>query len=146
MRSNRAELWALAAGEFTTGVMVHPKPQVFVETIGFEPTTPWLQTRCSARLSYVPKRKVHCRTNRSNAESVSRSSKESPVTIRLSRGDIMPFVWNKEVVNYKADVFESTTLGYDISIRVDLADGDTVSVQFPPSAPASSTSVPTSTP
>ena len=26
-----------------------------VETIGFEPTTPWLQTRCSARLSYVPK-------------------------------------------------------------------------------------------
>ena len=25
-----------------------------VETIGFEPTTPWLQTRCSARLSYVP--------------------------------------------------------------------------------------------
>ena len=25
-----------------------------VETMGFEPTTPWLQTRCSARLSYVP--------------------------------------------------------------------------------------------
>ena len=25
-----------------------------METIGFEPTTPWLQTRCSARLSYVP--------------------------------------------------------------------------------------------
>ena len=25
-----------------------------VETIGFEPTAPWLQTRCSARLSYVP--------------------------------------------------------------------------------------------
>ena len=25
-----------------------------VEMIGFEPTTPWLQTRCSARLSYIP--------------------------------------------------------------------------------------------
>ena len=25
-----------------------------VETMGFEPTTPGLQSRCSARLSYVP--------------------------------------------------------------------------------------------
>ena len=25
-----------------------------VEMDGFEPTTPWLQTRCSARLSYIP--------------------------------------------------------------------------------------------
>jgi len=27
-----------------------------VEMNGFEPMTPWLQTRCSARLSYIPER------------------------------------------------------------------------------------------
>ncbi|MCP4305727.1 MAG: hypothetical protein GY788_12795 [bacterium] len=53
----------------------------------------------------------------------------------------MPFAWSKEVVNYKADVFESSTLGYDRSIRIDLADGDTVSVQFLSSAPADFVSI-----
>ena len=53
----------------------------------------------------------------------------------------MPFVWNKEVVNYKADVFESNTLGFDRSIRIELSDGDTVSVQFPSSAPADFVSI-----
>jgi hypothetical protein len=48
----------------------------------------------------------------------------------------MPFIWNKEIVNYKIDVFESSTPGYDRSIRLELDDGDMVSVQFPPSAPA----------
>ncbi|MEA2002123.1 MAG: hypothetical protein U9N84_09610 [Actinomycetota bacterium] len=53
----------------------------------------------------------------------------------------MPFVWNKEVTNYKTDVFESSSLNYDRSIRLELADGDTVSVQFPPSAPADFVSI-----
>ncbi len=48
----------------------------------------------------------------------------------------MPFVWNKEVSNYEVDIFESSTLNYDRSIRLELADGDSVSVRFPPSAPA----------
>ncbi len=48
----------------------------------------------------------------------------------------MPFVWNKEIVSYKIDVFEASTLNYDRSIRLELADGDTVSVEFPSSAPS----------
>ena len=48
----------------------------------------------------------------------------------------MPFVWNKEVTEYKVDVFESSTLSYDRSIRLDLADGDTVAISFPSVAPA----------
>ncbi len=46
----------------------------------------------------------------------------------------MPFVWNKEVSNYKVDIFESSTLAHDRSIRLDLEDGDSVSVSFPTSA------------
>lgn len=48
----------------------------------------------------------------------------------------MPFVWNKEVTEYKVDVFESNTLSHDRSIRLDLAGGDTVSISFPSVAPA----------
>ena len=30
-----------------------------------------------------------------------------------NKGTVMPFVWNKEVTEYKVDVFESSTLSYD---------------------------------
>ncbi len=53
----------------------------------------------------------------------------------------MPFVWNKEVSNYEVDIFESSTLGHDRSIRLELDDGDTVSVRFPPSAPVDNVSI-----
>lgn len=56
----------------------------------------------------------------------------------------MPFVWNKQVNSYEVDVFESTTLGYDRSMKLKLDDGDTVSVQFPPSAPADFVNIGTS--
>lgn len=48
----------------------------------------------------------------------------------------MPFVWNKQVSNYEVDVFESSSLDYAHSIRLELEDGDSVAVQFPGSAPA----------
>ena len=48
----------------------------------------------------------------------------------------MPFLMNKEVREYKVDVFESSTLNYDRSIRLELVDGDTVAVRFPSSAAA----------
>ena len=47
----------------------------------------------------------------------------------------MPFVWNKEITSYEVDVFESSTLSYDRSIRLVLGDGDRAALQFPPSAP-----------
>lgn len=53
----------------------------------------------------------------------------------------MPFVWNQEVTSYEVDVFESNTLNYDRSIRIDLANGDSASVQFPPSAPADNVTI-----
>ena len=56
----------------------------------------------------------------------------------------MPSVWNQEVTSYTVDVFESSTLNYDRSIRMDLANGDRVSVQFPPSAPTDFVSIGTS--
>ena len=46
----------------------------------------------------------------------------------------MPFVWNKEVSDYKVDIFESSTLSYDRSIRLTLEDGDSVSITFPGAA------------
>ncbi|MEM9565653.1 MAG: hypothetical protein AAGA93_23730 [Actinomycetota bacterium] len=55
---------------------------------------------------------------------------------RSKEGTTMPFVWNKEVSNYEIDVFESSTLNHDRSVRLELADGDTVVVQFPGAAPA----------
>lgn len=53
----------------------------------------------------------------------------------------MPFVWNKEISNYEVDVFESSSLDYDRSIRLELEDGDTVAVRFPPSAPSDFVSI-----
>ena len=47
----------------------------------------------------------------------------------------MPFVWNKEITSYEVDVFASSTLDHDRSIRLELSDGDTVSVRFPASPP-----------
>jgi hypothetical protein len=47
----------------------------------------------------------------------------------------MPFLLNKEIADYRVDVFESNTLNYDRSIRVDLVEGGTVAVRFPSSAP-----------
>lgn len=48
----------------------------------------------------------------------------------------MPFIWNKRVLDYKVDVFESNTLNHDRSLRLELADPEqTVSIQFPSSAP-----------
>ena len=40
--------------EFRDRTGLEARTTTVVETIGFEPTAPWLQTRCSARLSYVP--------------------------------------------------------------------------------------------
>lgn len=45
----------------------------------------------------------------------------------------MPSVWNQEVTSYTVDVFRAPTLNYDRSVRLDLADGDTVSMRFPAS-------------
>ncbi len=47
----------------------------------------------------------------------------------------MAFVWNKEVIDYRVDIFEANTLNYDRSIRLSLDDGDSVTVRFPSSAP-----------
>ncbi len=47
----------------------------------------------------------------------------------------MPFVWNKEIDDYKVDIFESS-LPYNRSIRLTLDDGDTVAISFPGAAPA----------
>ena len=52
----------------------------------------------------------------------------------------MPSLWNREVASYQADVFESSTLTYDRSIRLALKPNDsdpahTVNVQFPITAP-----------
>jgi hypothetical protein len=47
----------------------------------------------------------------------------------------MPFLLNKEIATYKVEVFESNTLAYDRSIRLELANGHTVSIRFPSSAP-----------
>ncbi len=48
----------------------------------------------------------------------------------------MPFVWNKEVADYRVDIFTASTLSYDRSIRLTLADGHSVALRFPGSAPA----------
>lgn len=56
----------------------------------------------------------------------------------------MPSVWNKEVGSYEVEVFEASTLNYDRSIRLELKDGDRVSVQFPGSAPADNVNIGTS--
>ncbi len=53
----------------------------------------------------------------------------------------MPFVWNQQVSSYEVDVFQSSTLDYDRSIRLELASGDSVSVQFPVTAPADNVSI-----
>jgi hypothetical protein len=45
--------------------------------------------------------------------------------------DDMAFIWNKQVTDYKVDVFRAPTLGYDRSILLTLDDGHKVSVQFP---------------
>lgn len=47
----------------------------------------------------------------------------------------MPSVWNKEVTSYQVDVFRAPTLNYDRSVKLDLADGDSVSIAFPSAAP-----------
>ena len=36
------------------GRQMMPLTSTFVETMGLEPTTPCLQSRCSSQLSYVP--------------------------------------------------------------------------------------------
>ena len=38
----------------------HVDDVVLVETMGLEPTTPCLQSRCSSQLSYVPERDASC--------------------------------------------------------------------------------------
>lgn len=53
----------------------------------------------------------------------------------------MPFVWNKQVSSYKVQVFESSTLAYDRSIQLELQDGDSVNVTFPPSAPTDNVNI-----
>lgn len=48
----------------------------------------------------------------------------------------MPSIFNKEVTSYKVDIFQSTTLNYDRSLRLELADPyQTVYIEFPSSAP-----------
>ncbi len=54
----------------------------------------------------------------------------------------MPSIFNKEVTSYKVSIFQSTTLNYDRSIRLELADPDhTVSIQFPSSAPVDNVNI-----
>ena len=48
----------------------------------------------------------------------------------------MPFVWNREINHYRVSIFESSSLNYDRSINLSLANGDSVSIRFPSSAPA----------
>ena len=48
----------------------------------------------------------------------------------------MPFLLNQEVADYRVDVFQASTLDHDRSIRLTLASGDTVAVQFPAATPA----------
>jgi hypothetical protein len=56
----------------------------------------------------------------------------------------VPAVWNQDVTGYTVDVFESSTLSYDRSLRLDLANGHRVAVEFPPSAPTDNVSIGTS--
>jgi hypothetical protein len=60
----------------------------------------------------------------------------------------MPYLWHREVDNYTADVFESTTLNYNRAIRLSLKAGTdpahTVSLQFPSSLPSDWVSIGTS--
>ncbi len=53
----------------------------------------------------------------------------------------MPFIWNKEVTSYDIDVFASSTLDYDRSMQLVLADGDRVSVRFPAARPSDYVSI-----
>ncbi len=53
----------------------------------------------------------------------------------------MPFLLNQEVADYKVDVFQSSTLDYDRSLRLTLGNGDTVSMTFPASAPGDYVSI-----
>jgi hypothetical protein len=53
----------------------------------------------------------------------------------------MPFVWNQEVTSYEVDIFQSSTLNYDRSIRLELANGDSASVQFPTTAPTDNVTI-----
>ena len=48
----------------STSFMETPRELGSVETMGLEPTTPGLQSRCSSQLSYVPKPAVSPRTLR----------------------------------------------------------------------------------
>ncbi len=48
----------------STSFMETPRELGYVETMGLEPTTPGLQSRCSSQLSYVPKPAVSPRTLR----------------------------------------------------------------------------------
>ncbi len=57
----------------------------------------------------------------------------------------MPFIWNKQVTSYKVDIFQSSTLNYDRSLRLTLADpAHTVSIEFPGAAPTDYVSIGTS--
>ena len=58
----------------------------------------------------------------------------------------MPSLWNREVEDYKVDVFQSPTLNYDRSIRLQLKatasySAHTVSIRFPTSAPTDFVSI-----
>lgn len=53
----------------------------------------------------------------------------------------MPFVWNKEVADYRVDIFESSTSSHDRSIRLSLTNGHTVKIEFPGSAPTDNVSI-----
>lgn len=56
----------------------------------------------------------------------------------------MADVWNQEVTSYKVDVFRAPTLNYDRQLRLDLADGATVSISFPATPPTDYLSLGTS--
>ena len=54
----------------------------------------------------------------------------------------MPSMFNKTVLEYKVDIFESNTLNYDRSIRLTLSEPThTVSIQFPSAAPSDFVSI-----
>ena len=53
----------------------------------------------------------------------------------------MPSLWNREIEDYKVDIFQASTLNYDRSLRLKLkattsSSAHTVSIEFPVSIPS----------
>lgn len=54
----------------------------------------------------------------------------------------MPSIFNKQLTSYEVSNFQASTLNYDSSLRLTLADPDhTVSIEFPGSAPVDNVNI-----